>query len=332
MKNTTSGFDPHHKNKETSENTLAASDPQQVEDLLLKLMAFRGARALQVFAELGIADLLQEGPQSAAQLAQATGSHELSLYRVLRVAAAQGVMEEIEHQVFAQNEMSSYFLSAHPAGLRYQAMMLGASYDSGAALKLDECVRTGKSAIQKLYGSSIWEYLAGHPGESLVYNRAMTALSGLDTLPILQGYDFSTFRSLVDVAGGHGFFLFSLLKAYPALRGILFDRPQVISEASMEEDVADRCSLLAGDMFAEIPAGADAYFLKHIIHDWGDEACSVLLNKCREAMPKHSKLLIVEVIMPPTGARLLDTLFDLAMLIKQGEGAHERTRGNFSSS
>lgn len=308
---------------------LQAAEAQIIEGLLLKLMAFRGARALQVVAELGIADRLRDGPQSVAQLAQATATHAPSLYRVLRVAAAQGVLEERAHQFFAQNEASSYLLSDHPAGLRYQAMMVGSEYDSAATQALNLSVRTGESALKKIYGTGIWEYLAAHPAESLVYNKAMTALSRLDILPILQNYDFSAFHTLVDVGGGHGLFLRHLLKAYPALQVTLFDRPQVISEVAVESEYTDRLHLQAGDMFTSLPAGADCYFLKHILHDWGDEACCTLLNTCRAAMKQHSQLLIIEVLMPSTGAKLLETLFDLAMLVKHGEGAQERTREEY---
>jgi len=306
-----------------------STETQAIECLLLKLMAFRGARALQVIAELGIADRLQDGPQSVAQLAQATATHAPSLYRVLRVAAAQGVLEERAHQYFSQNEASSYFLSDHPSGLRYQAMMLGSTYDSAATQALDVSVRTGESALQKLYRTSIWEYLATHPSESFAYNKAMTALCRLDILPILQSYDFSAVHNLVDVGGGHGLFLRYLLKVYPTLQATLFDRPQVISEVHVEQEYADCLHLQAGDMFTSVPAGADCYFLKHILHDWGDESCGVLLNRCREAMDRQGRLLIAEVLMPSTGAKLLDTLFDLAMLVKHGEGAQERTREEY---
>jgi hypothetical protein len=307
----------------------ATVDAQATHGLLLKLMAFRGARALQLVAQIGIADLLRDGPQSVEQLAQATGTHPPSLYRVLRTAAAQGIMEERTHQLFAQNEESSYLLSDHPSCLRYQAMMLGAEYDMAATQDMDYSLRTGKSAIQKRYGTDIWDYLATRPAESQVYNQAMTALSLLDTLPILRSYDFSALRTLVDIGGGHGFFLFNLLTHYPGLHGTLLDRPQVIAEIDRKTVDAQRCTLLAGNMFTDIPAGADAYFMKHILHDWGDEAAIALLRKCRDALGRQSKLLIAEVVMPPTGAGLLESLFDLSMLVKQGEGAHERTEAEY---
>jgi hypothetical protein len=300
--------------------------------LLLKLMAFRGARALQVAAQLGIPDLLREGSRSVEELALATHTHAFSLYRLLRTVAAQGIIDEVSHQVFAQNTWSAYLCSDHPSCLHYQALMLGADYDIAVTQRQDYSIRTGKPALQFLYKTDMWEYLTDHGEEYFVFNKAMTALSLLDTLPILQQYDFSAFHTLVDVGGGHGTFLFNLLKRYPALQGTLFDRPSVISEAqvlSQEAECRGRCMLVAGDMFTEIPAGADAYFLKHILHDWGDEQCCTLLRTCHRAMLPSSTLLISEVVMPPTGAHLLDTLFDLSMLVKLGEGAHERTAEEF---
>lgn len=306
--------------------------PQVV--ILQMLQGLWVARAVQVAASLGLADALREGPKGVEELAQVTKTHAPSLYRLLRSLACLGIFAESSEHVFANTDLSEVLRSDRPNSLYDVAKMFGAEWQWKALGELEYSVRTGKAAVDHIYGMSIWEYLDQHPEEDESFHRALTLLSQQYDVPVLQAYDFSSFSSIVDVGGGQGHFLQNVLSHSPKTRGMLFDRPSAIEGANaligQNLQVRDRVRLVGGDFFTEVPQGGDAYILKSVIHDWGDEESIKILRNCRRAMKPSSKLLVVEAVIRPGGAETVPTKFtDLLMLVN--DYGRERTSEEFAS-
>jgi hypothetical protein len=189
-------------------------------------------------------------------------------------------------------------------------------------------VRTGTPAFDHLFGKELWRYLAeDDPEAGALFNRAMTSMAGPVDAQLADAYDFSAFQTLVDVGGGHGGFLTTVLKRNPALKGVLFDRPGVIEQAReqvAEAGLADRIELVAGDFFQEVPKGGDAYFMRQILLDWEDEECSVILRNCIQAMNPGGALLVSERVLAPGRADLIGKLIDLILMVDTpGRGRDE---------
>jgi hypothetical protein len=194
---------------------------------------------------------------------------------------------------------------------------------------LAETIRTAQRPVEKLYGMPLFEFLDKHPADGAVFNKAMTNLSGLDAPAIAAAYDFSVFGSLTDVAGGHGLLLSTILQRNPKLRGTLYDLPQVIDGVAggPTEAVKDRIAFAAGTMFESVPAGADAYIMKFIIHDWMDEPCQKILKACRAGVNPGGKLLVADMVMPGPNAFHFSQLADLEMMLFPS--GKERTEAEF---
>src|SRR5437868_3353470 len=260
------------------------------------------SQAVCVAAKLGVADLLAEGPKGAGELAEATGAHERSLYRLLRTLASVGVFRELPGRRFELTPMAEALRSDAPGSLRDAAIFMGEEWHWRVWGHTIESVRTGGPAWERAHGSEVFPWLAAHPDESAVFDRAMTSFSNLATAAVVKAYDFSGFDTLVDVAGGHGFMLSEILRANPSLRGVLFDQPHVIEGARefvASKGLAGRCEPAGGDFFESVPAGADAYVMKHIIHDWDDERAVLILKNIARAMRDGGRVLLVEMVLPP---------------------------------
>ena len=162
-------------------------------------------------------------------------------------------------------------------------------------------MRTGQPGFSRAFGQPQWEYLSSHPEAAAVFDAAMVGLTRWQAQAIVEAYDFSASLNVVDVGGGHGTLLAAILGANPTIRGVLLDRPQVIEGARTfleAAQVADRCSLIEGDFLESVPAGADTYLLKCIVHDWDDVSATIILRNCRQAMGAGSKVLLVEGLIP----------------------------------
>ncbi|HEX8162269.1 MAG TPA: methyltransferase [Pyrinomonadaceae bacterium] len=288
------------------------------------------SQAISVAAELGIADLLAGQPQTVAALAAATATHERSLYRVLRTLASVGVFRETGEKVFALTPLAAPLRSDAPNSMRNGAIFMGAEWHWRVYGEMTHSVRTGKSAWSRAHGAEVFDYFAGHPEHGEVFNRAMTDMSAAAAAAITEAYDFRGVEKLVDVAGGHGYLLAAVLRANPGARGVLFDLPQVVegAPATLErEGVRDRVELAAGDFFSSVPEGADAYMMKHIIHDWDDERALLILNNIRRAMRDDGRVLICETVVPEGNEPHFGKLMDLEMLVSPG--GVERTEREF---
>jgi hypothetical protein len=288
------------------------------------------SQAIYVAAKLGIADQLKDGPKHCEALAARTGAHTRSLYRLLRGLASLGIFTETEPNCFALTPSAQFLRSDTPESLQAVALMSGEEHYRAWG-DLLHSVKTGENAFEQVYGMPIFPYYAQHPESAQIFDRAMTGYSSTETEAVVASYDFSAIRTLVDVAGGHGSLLISILQANPHLQGILFDQAMVIEGAPpliQAGGVADRCDVAAGDFFESVPKGGDAYILKHIVHDWGDEQAIAILKCCREVIPNTGKLLIVEQVIPPGNEPFMGKFLDLNMLV-MCPGGCERTEAEY---
>jgi hypothetical protein len=287
------------------------------------------SQMIHVAAELAVADQLTAGERSAEELAVACGADADSLFRLLRGLASLGIFRETEPRRFGLTPLADLLRSDHPQSLRQFARLLGAEH----YLSWDDLlhsVRTGENAFRHRYGMGIFEWYQRNPERGAIFDAAMGDNSRSQIGALLAAYDFSPIEHLVDVGGGRGLLLQTVLAAHSHLRGTVFDQPQVVAGAAVPPELAGRLTLQGGDFFAEAPAGADAYLLKHILHDWGDQACLTILSRIREAMAPGARVLVVEQVIPPGNAPFPGKLLDLNMLVLT-EGGRERTAEDYAA-
>lgn len=308
-------------------------DEPSARDALWRMInAYQASQAIHVAATLGIADLLEDGPRSAHELADATGTHAPTLYRLLRALASVGVFAESdEHDGrFGLTPLAEYLRTDIPGSARAFAAYVGRPRTWCTWAYLLDSVRTGEPVFPELHGMSAWDHLAAHPEEGAIFDAAMAGMSGAVVEAVVASYDFSGIDVLVDVAGGRGTLLAAILSANPNLRGILFDQPQVIAGSGPlleQAGVADRCEVVSGSFFEAIPEGANAYLLKSIIHDWDDAEAIEILRTCRAAMTDTARLLLVEGVIRPGNEPDPTKYMDLHMLVMLG--GRERTAEDF---
>lgn len=287
------------------------------------------SQIVYVAARLGLADRLAEGPKTAEELARMTGTHARSLYRLLSALASVGVFSEDGEGRFRQTPLGECLRKDVFGSKWAMAIMMGEEH-LRCWNDLLESVRTGQTAFDRLYGKPIFDYLGENAEPAQVFDAAMTAVHGRETQSTLDAYDFSGIRVLADIGGGNASNLIAILQRYPEMRGILFDLPHVVDRAEPNIEaagVADRCEAVGGSFFDGIPVEADAYFLRHIIHDWDDEKAGLILGNVRRAMPGGARLLVVEHVLPPGDEPSFGKLLDLNMLLLPG--GVERTAQEF---
>jgi len=308
-----------------------AQDAQRVMQLATGLVF---TAAMQPIARLKIADLLADGPLPVTELARQSESNEDALYRVLRLLASAGVFAESPGKVFALTPMSELMRTGVPGSLRDMILWMGNRFHFKVWSEMGYSVETGKPAVEHVYGKPAFEAIFGDPDVAYDFNMAMTCFSQQIAPAVLDVYDFSEIGTLMDVAGGHGAILCEILSRYPKMKGILFDMPNVIEEAnchicSLKMD--HRCETMSGDFFEAIPAGADAYYMQHIIHDWDDERALTILGNCRRALEgrKDGRLLVVDSVVPENSDPHMSKMLDLEMLLMPG--GRERTRGEWDA-
>ena len=292
----------------------------------LRLM-IRGGQLLQAIntsVALGIPDLLKNGPMSAEEIARRTGTHGPSLYRLLRALAATGLFVEEQDRRFGLTPIGVLLRSDVPNSLHAMARHVASDRHSKMWANLAHSVRTGEPARRH----APWDrqLIEEDPEYAATFNRRMTEAASQRAAALLAGYDFSGIQTLVDAGGGHGRLLASVLQAYPSMRGILFDLPQVVDSVGTVLEaagVADRCQIVGGSFFDGVPEGSDAYMLSMVIHDWDDERAAAILRNCRTAMGSTGRVLLLERVIADRNPSIEDTLTDLEMLA--GPGGRERT-------
>lgn len=281
---------------------------------------YRVTQLLYVAVKLGIADLLAGGPQTMEELAAASGAQTDALYRALRVLASFGVFREVAPRRFALTPLAELLRTDHPHSL-CAAILVQSEESYRAWGELLYSLQRGAPAFDRVFGMSYFDYLAQHAEASAVFSRNMSENTARSAAALVSAYAFPASGVVVDVGGGHGAFLATLLQAQPGLRGVLFDQPHVVEGAAPTLEaagVADRCVGVGGDFFMPpLPAG-DIYLLRQVIHDWDDARSSAILRHCAQALTQDGKILVIEALIPsgndPSPAKLLD----LQMLVMTG--------------
>lgn len=290
------------------------------------------SKALYIAAELGVADLLADGAKNIDELARSTAMHPRSLYRVLRLLASVGVFTETQAGQFALTAPGQLLRSGTPDSMRSWVRMVGLPPWHKVYAASLESVRTGKPVFQQAVGMELFEYLRENLSEAEVFNAAMSDFSRRVAAAVVLAYDFTGARTLVDVGGGHGTLVATVLRAHPEMTGVIFDLPHVVEGAPQtlaDAGVTGRCQIAGGDFFQSVPAGGDVYVLSWVIHDWDFARAIALLENCRRAMNDTTRLLVVEAVVPPGDALHPSKFVDFVMLI--GLGGQERTQEEYAT-
>jgi hypothetical protein len=293
---------------------------------------YQMTQALSVAATLGLADLLAAGPRTSDELATDTGVHADTLYRLMRALASIDVFHEEPGRRFRLTELGAVLRTDAPESIRGWAAFVGTPYYWQAWGDLLHSVRTGENAFRHVHGTDPWTLRAQHPEASAAFDRAMTSLYRQMAEHVVAAFDFGRFATVVDIGGGNGAFLASILARHPALRGVLFDQPHVVSGAGpllAAAGVADRCDVVGGSFFEAVPRGGDAYVLKAVLHDWEDADCLRILHTCRQAMTPGTALLVVERELGPANEGWEAKFSDLNMLA--APGGRERTTEEYAA-
>ena len=283
-------------------------------------------------AKLNLADHLAKGAQTADTLAGPTGTHAPSLYRLMRTLASLGILTEDASRRFALTPLGEALKTGAPGAARPSILTLASESWVQGVGQLLYSVQTGKSGFEKMFGMPIFDWLAKHPEEASMFSETMVGIHGLEPAAVAAAYDFSGLKTLVDVGGATGNLLTTILQKHPGPRGILYDLPHVVRDAPAFIDargLKDRVTIEAGSFFDRIPAGADAYLLSHIIHDWSEQQCLTILGNCRRVMNPGSRLLIIEMVLPPGDTPHPGKVLDMMMLV--GPGGQERTEQEYGA-
>ncbi len=287
---------------------------------------FQVSQALYVAATLGISDLLAADPRTAADLATATSTHDPTLARLMRALEAVGVYERDSAGRFGNTDLGELMRSDVPGSMAGWMSFIGRPHHWQAWGGLLDSVRTGENAFSAVHGTPVWEYRRQRPAEQVAFDKAMTSNSSGVAKAVVVAYDFGRSASVVDVGGGVGALLAAVLERYPSVHGVLYDQPDVVASAGPlfeRAGVDDRLEKVAGSFFESVPAGADAYVLKAIIHDWPDAESIAILRRCQEVMHDDAVLLLVEQILGAGADPMITAFSDLNMLV--GPGGRERT-------
>jgi hypothetical protein len=317
----------------TTEQEMKAPPAPEPQQLLTQLATgYMASSALYAAVKLEIAERLAGGARNVAELAAEAGAREDALYRLLRSLASLGVFEETEPRRFAANPAAELLRADSRESVRDLVLWMADPFHFRVYAELLHSIRTGEPAVEKVTGVPVFEYLTQDRELSESFNNAMTLFSRPVIQAALKVYDFSGIDVLVDVAGGHGEVLLSILGKYPDMRGILFDVNHVIAGAVPRIEasgLADRCTTVAGDFFKSVPLDGNAYIMKHIIHDWDDERALIILKNIREGLDKKSggRVILLEAVLQSGNKPDMGKLIDLEMLVMPG--GRERTADEF---
>ncbi len=287
------------------------------------------SQAIYVAAKLNVADALESGPKDINSLAAEVGADSRSLHRLLRTLSSFDVFREEAKGAFSLTPLAETLCTKAPNSKRSIALLCGEEFYRASA-DLLYSVQTGESAFYKQHKMPVFEFLSHHPEKSAILDDAMVGYHGHENEAVANAYDFSAAGALADIGGGNGSLISAILKKFPGLKGITYDLPDVSSraeEAIASAGLADRCQAAGGDFFESVPAGADIYILRHVIHDWDDERSIAILRNCREAMGQDARILVAETIMPEGNEPAPVKVLDMPMLAVLG--GMERTEEEY---
>ncbi|MGO9353129.1 MAG: methyltransferase [Mycobacterium sp.] len=288
------------------------------------------SQAITVAAQLGVADALSNGPLPIEELAARVGADADALRRLLRALISKGIFVHRRDGRYELNSLAGTLRSDAPISMTWAAQFYGSAEQRERWTLMVDSIRTGSTVVPTLRGKESFDYFAGEPELAELFNQTMTSVSELTDGPVVAGYDFSAYSTIVDVGGGHGPLLAAILAGAPASRGVLYDLPGVVASAPSllrEHKVADRVRIAEGSFFDSVPSGGDAYILKNIVHDWPDDKAVQILRNVREAAGPGATVLLVELVIPKHKRDFPGKWVDLEMLLNLG--ARERTAAEY---
>ncbi|MGA4867700.1 methyltransferase [Streptomyces lavendulocolor] len=297
---------------------MAATESDRTElaaELTVHMTGFLYSASLYTAAEAKIADHLADGPRTPAELGELSGLHGPYVRRLLRYLATREVFREDEDGRFHLTPMADLLRTGVPNSVRDSFLMLGNELFWKPIGKLNETVRKGSTIFDELYGAPFFEWLGSHPEEATIFNAGTAAFSGQFTDLVADTYPFPEGSRVVDVGGGRGGLLLSVLSKHPTVTGVLYDQESVLRENLLDEpQVAGRWKTEPGNFFESVPGGGDIYILKSILHDWSDENGLRILKATREGMPKGAKLLVVDAVIPQGNDAHVSKTIDMMMM------------------
>jgi hypothetical protein len=315
----------------TQTQSVASQAPASVQ-LVQMATSHWVSHLVYVAAKLGLADHLANGPKTADQLAGPTNTHAASLYRFMRTLASLGIMTEDAEHRFALTPLGEALKTGAPGAARTSVLCFASDMWVRGFEQLEYSLQTGKSGLEKMLGMPVFNWLAKNPRDASMFSEMMVGIHGAEPAAVAAAYDFSALKTIVDVGGATGHLLTTILAANPNARGVLYDLPHVVRDAPAlinARGLADRVTIASGSFFDSVPSGGDAYVLSHIIHDWSEEQCLTILGHCHRAMNPSSRLLIIEMVLPPGNTPHPGKLLDMMMLV--GPGGRERTEEEYAA-
>jgi hypothetical protein len=306
-------------------------DSQRARDHLLRLITgYTVSQAIHCVAELGIAEHLADGDKDVVRLGELTGASVPHLQRVLYALSTIGLFNEVGGK-YRLTPLSAPLRREAPDSVWSIASFHGRETYKGLG-ELLHTVRTGGAAWDHAYGLSLWEYLRANPDRARTYDDTMSAFYNSELLVIAEAYGFSQFRSIVDIGGGNGSVLATILRRYTGMTGVLFDQPDVVTRAEgafrADESLRGRYRLEGGNCFDRVPTGSELYMLRYVIHDWDDQSAAQILRTCRTAMSKDSRLLLIERILGDHNRDAVTAWMDISMMMFGGK---ERTVAEYEA-
>jgi SAM-dependent methyltransferase len=298
---------------------------------LIQMASLLVPRVLYAAAKLGLADRLGAGPKSAVELAGPMRLHAPSLHRLMRTLASLGILTEREEQRFDLTPLGAALKTGASNSARSTLLTFGSPWMQRAWDQFMHSLETGRTGMEKAWGMPFFDYLAQHAEDASLFSETMVGFHSSEAPAVANAYDFSVFKSVVDIGGGTGNLLGTVIARHAGPRGVLFDRPHVVRDAPAilkTHGVEERITIEIGNFFQTVPAGSDAYLLSHIIHDWNEEQSLIILGHCRKAMKPDGRLLIVENVLPAGDAPHPGKLLDIAMLVLLG--GQERTETEYA--
>ncbi len=303
-------------------------DHEPAQNVMMRIITAKWlSEPVRIAAELGLADILSEGKLSIGKLSKLTNTYAPNLYRMMRALASVGIFAEDDKHVFINTSLSELLKEDQMKPL---VRFFLSEWHDKAWNRLIDSIRTGENAFAAAHGKPCFQWFEDNPAASGIFNEANSYKARTSHRAITDAYDFSALNTITDVGGGYGGLMFEILKAFPSMKGLIADIPQVIKKAGeriKSVGLDERCKTVECDFFNEIPEGGDVYILSNILHDWNDEKCIMILKNCRAVLKKGARILIIEMIVPGGDEFSVSKLLDLEVLV-MGDG-RERTRDEF---
>lgn len=304
---------------EQPQHTLSAHGPAPAQIVIGAGLGFIISSCMQTFTKLGVADRIAKGTIKVADLAAQTKFPEDALYRILRVLEMAGIVREAAGRAFALTAAGSLLRTDAQGSMRDIIQYMTDPLHYKVYGSFTESLHRGKTPFEDVLGEPVfkWFFRPENREEAEIFHKGMVSFSGACIPAFLESYDFTQFQRIIDLGGGLGGIVRAILKACPKLKGTIADLPEVAEQANQAiaaDGLSSRCNAVACDFFKAVPAEADAYFMKHILHDWNDHDATRILKNIRAVIPSHGKLILGEAVVPSDGTPHPAKLIDIEMM------------------